>query len=173
MIDASKNPAVDGPSERHSAPDRHGGVAEVDGSSHRSGPASRPERDGASSRLREGELRTDAPSDGDHLPHRHQQRISDQIKTDELLESFKSGDPATVYEVAQRFTLAYRELQKEVASLRFKVNFGTEICRNCEGLRAGPGVLATCYQVQSCSFTNIRTHSENHLRVLAHLTEKG
>jgi hypothetical protein len=44
----------------------------------------------------------------------------------------------------------------EAGQLRFRINFGTPICHNCTGLKAGPGVLATCFQVQQCNYANIK-----------------
>jgi hypothetical protein len=72
-----------------------------------------------------------------------------------------------VYEAAVQLVKAHHELQHEVAKLRFKSTFGTEACRNCEGLKAGPGVLATCFQVQACNYTNIKEGTNpRHLRIL-------
>jgi hypothetical protein len=52
--------------------------------------------------------------------------------------------------------------------MRYKLNFGTERCLDCDGLRAGPGVVATCFQVQQCNYTNIKEGevSPRHLRVI-------
>ncbi len=60
----------------------------------------------------------------------------------------------------------------EVATLRFKVNFGTERCGNCDGLHAGPGVIATCYQVGQCHYSNFKDGevSPRHLRIIESLS---
>lgn len=50
-----------------------------------------------------------------------------------------------------------RNLVLEAGKARFEKNFGTARCESCEGLKAGPGVLATCFQVRQCFFTNIKT----------------
>ena len=51
---------------------------------------------------------------------------------------------------------AYRSLDLEAGRLRYRLNLGTPRCENCDGLRAGPGVVATCFQVQRCNFTNVK-----------------
>lgn len=60
---------------------------------------------------------------------------------------------------------------QEAAQARFKANFGTSQCEHCDGLKAGPGVVATCYQVQQCNFTNIKEDdmSSKHERVIDRL----
>lgn len=47
-------------------------------------------------------------------------------------------------------------LISECARLRFELNFGGPLCENCDGLRAGPGVTATCFQVRRCDFSNLK-----------------
>lgn len=44
----------------------------------------------------------------------------------------------------------------EAAKARFSINFGTATCERCEGLRAGDGVVATCYQVRLCYYNNVK-----------------
>ena len=88
------------------------------------------------------------------------------------MESFQTGNPAVVYGEAEKLIAAYRELLGEAARLRYKLNFGTAVCENCDGLHAGPGVIATCYQVRECHFTNLREAPTRHLRVLDHLTKE-
>lgn len=44
----------------------------------------------------------------------------------------------------------------EAAKARFLKNFGSELCESCDGLKAGPGVAATCFQVRQCFFGNIK-----------------
>jgi hypothetical protein len=55
-----------------------------------------------------------------------------------------------------RLSKAYQGLWLEAAQLRFRLNFGTHICDRCDGLKAGPGVVATCYQIRQCYYDNIR-----------------
>lgn len=66
-----------------------------------------------------------------------------------------------------------RELVVEAARARFQKNFGTPQCERCDGLRAGPGVEATCFQVRQCFFTNIKTAdmSAKQARVIETLTK--
>lgn len=40
--------------------------------------------------------------------------------------------------------------------MRFRMNFGTPICESCDGLKAGPGVTATCFQVRQCTYDNVK-----------------
>ena len=49
-----------------------------------------------------------------------------------------------------------RDLAIEAAKARFQKNFGTNQCLSCEGLKAGPGVTATCLQVRQCYFDNFK-----------------
>lgn len=55
--------------------------------------------------------------------------------------------------------------------MRFTQHFGTSRCQSCDGLHAGPDVVATCFQVQQCHYDNIKTEGTNprHLRVLSNL----
>jgi len=73
-----------------------------------------------------------------------------------LTSALSEGNPTRAWEVSQAILKLTSELIVESARLRFKIEFGTPRCRNCTGLKAGPGVVATCYQVQQCYYTNIR-----------------
>lgn len=95
------------------------------------------------------------------------------MNPNDLLASFQSGSPKVVYEAAQKFVVAFHALEKEAAQLRFRVNFGSETCRTCEGLRAGPDVQATCFQVGECRYTNVKNPTAKQLDVLARLTDNG
>ena len=88
-----------------------------------------------------------------------------------MLASFQTGDPQKVYDAALVLVRAYERLQHEAAKLRFQTNFGTSLCDNCDGMKAGPGVIATCFQVRACNFTNVKEGNQNpkHLRVLENL----
>lgn len=56
----------------------------------------------------------------------------------------------------------------EAGTARFRVNFGSPMCEDCEGLRAGLGVTATCFQVKRCFYTNVKASdaSPKQLRVI-------
>lgn len=95
------------------------------------------------------------------------------MNPDDLLAAFQSGSPKVVYEAAQKFVSAFHALDKEAAQLRFRVNFGSEKCSKCEGLRAGPDVLATCFQIGECRYTNVKNPTTRQLGVLARLTDNG
>lgn len=84
-----------------------------------------------------------------------------------MLAAFQSGDPDAAYRAAVSLIEAFQEQTHELARLRFTLNFGSPICENCDGLKAGPGVLATCYQTKQCNFNNIKDNANpRHLRVL-------
>jgi hypothetical protein len=85
------------------------------------------------------------------------------------------GDPEKAYQAALELQAAYHEALAEGSRLRFKVNFGTEVCNRCEGLRAGPGVAATCFQIQRCDYTNVKEEAADprHQRLIASLTGKA
>lgn len=78
-----------------------------------------------------------------------------------------------MYQEALVLAKAYREVEAEAARLRFQVNFGTSVCEPCDGLRAGPGVVATCYQTRECRYGNVREGDKKRLRVLDDLLDKG
>ena len=75
---------------------------------------------------------------------------------------------------AQELQLAYHEALLESGKLRFKLNFGTTVCENCEGLKAGPDVVATCFQVKRCEFKSIRSGaaSSRQLQILRKMTSE-
>jgi len=87
------------------------------------------------------------------------QRLIDPTET--LHQAFLDGDPEAAYKAAQDLSEAYREVMSEASKLRFKVNFGSNVCENCDGLRAGPGVIATCFQVKRCDYANIKEGQES------------
>jgi hypothetical protein len=72
------------------------------------------------------------------------------------------------FDAASRLVAAYRTLQIEAAKLRFQLNFGTPTCNQCDGLHAGLGVSATCFQMKQCHYTNLKegAGSSRQLRVL-------
>jgi len=73
-----------------------------------------------------------------------------------LLTAFQNGDPEKAWDIIQELLGWTGELVTESARERFRLNFGTERCQNCTGLKAGPGVVATCFQVQQCYYRHIR-----------------
>jgi len=97
-----------------------------------------------------------------------------QVDPEDLLRSFETGDPSAVYLEAQKLVQAYQKQSLELAQYRFKVNFGTPICTNCDGLRAGPGIVATCFQRQQCHYSNFKEgdHTPKVGRVLDRLFKK-
>jgi len=74
-----------------------------------------------------------------------------------LVEAFRKGDGAQAWQRVCQLLELTRRLEHEAAQARFKANFGTTMCDACEGLKAGRGVAATCFQVKRCYYTNIKT----------------
>lgn len=135
----------------------------------------RPRPTGSSSGSRAREVGGTAPSVRHPLSNGHRPGIpTPQIDPDDLLRVFNTGNPAAVWEQAKRLVAAFRAQQLEIARLRFRVNFGTMVCENCDGLKAGPGVVATCFQAKQCHFSNIREGigSARHLQILDGLLEE-
>lgn len=69
---------------------------------------------------------------------------------------FESGNPVAAYQAAVALAASHREVFAEAAQLRFQANFGTSVCDSCDGLKAGPGVIATCHQVRRCLYDNFK-----------------
>jgi hypothetical protein len=74
----------------------------------------------------------------------------------QLAEAFRSGQATKVWELSQQLVKVARSAADEAAQARFKVNLGTDTCDNCEGLKAGVGVTATCFQLKRCFYDNVR-----------------
>lgn len=74
-------------------------------------------------------------------------------------------------DAGNRLVVAFRKLDVEAAQLRFRLNFGTPVCERCDGLKAGPGVVATCFQVRQCNYSNVKEGeiTPRQLRVLQNL----
>lgn len=91
-----------------------------------------------------------------------------------LLRAFHDGDPASAYGAAKALIAEYERALTELAKLRFKLNFGTSTCENCDGLRAGPDVVATCFDLKQCHFTNLKRGDEDprHIRVIQSLLRR-
>ena len=74
----------------------------------------------------------------------------------QLTEAFRSGQPARVWELSQQLVKVARSAADEAAQARFKANLGTSTCDHSEGLKAGVGVTATCFQLKRCFYDNAR-----------------
>lgn len=138
---------------------QHGeGVDRFDeGSSSIGSPDEGPAADDASSRGVEWASGSVPSTARDRVSSRPETRVPGQdLDPDLLLESFKTGDPQQVYDAFRTLVGAYRDVVHEAGRLRFLVHFGSARCESCEGLKAGPGVVATCHQVRVCNFTNIK-----------------
>jgi len=61
-----------------------------------------------------------------------------------------------VWEVAQRLLAISHEVVVEAGQARFRANYGTAICEKCDGLKAGKGVIATCFQLKRCYYSNLK-----------------
>jgi hypothetical protein len=88
----------------------------------------------------------------ERVPHPREVESIEQ----ELEEAFREGAPEKVWALSRQLVEIAKEAVMEAARSRFKVNFGTSRCERCEGLRAGPGVAATCFQVQQCHYDNVK-----------------
>lgn len=117
-----------------------------------------PEGSGNPSSPRQGEYTQSPENDEHNHGYRHYPRVPTQ-ETVEALESaiqeaFTTGDPQQVWVQVRELVHLSKNLVRESAEVRFKNNFGTEVCERCDGLKAGPGVAATCYQIRQCYYTN-------------------
>ena len=124
-----------------------------------------------------GEVRTSIEELRDYLRRRPPTGIPGHREVDPseiLLKAFLDGNFEVALVAAQELQLAYRESLLESGKLRFKLNFGTKNCENCEGLRAGPGVAATCFQIRKCEFQNVleESSSPRHIRILRKMTSE-
>ena len=71
-----------------------------------------------------------------------------------MFEAFSTGDPEKAWQAVRSFVQEVRAFSDEAAQDRFAKNFGGPRCESCEGLKAGPNVTATCFQIRRCFFTN-------------------
>ena len=124
-----------------------------------------------------GASREDSQELRDRNRDRHQpgipgSRVEDPSEV--LLQAFLDGDFERAHQAALDLKSAYHEALLEASRQRYRANFGTDACLNCDGLKAGPGVVATCFQVQKCNFDSIREGSESphHLRIIDRLSLK-
>lgn len=113
---------------------------------------------------------------GDRLRAGPGQRILSPREIDRheraIHECFGEGDPAKAWEAVRAFIRDVRAFSNEAARGRFVTNFGSTLCESCEGLKAGPGVVATCFQLKQCFFTNKKSIdvSRAHKSVIESLT---
>lgn len=111
-------------------------------------------------RPRYGELGPSAKTPGHHWGGRHSERVPHpreiEALEEKLTRAFQGGDPGKAWEVSRQLVELAKESVAEAARARFKVNFGTPRCDSCEGLKAGPDVAATCFQVRQCFYGNIK-----------------
>jgi len=125
-----------------------------------SGETRRPSGPGVSDSDQPGEGGPGAQTLTGHLRQRHPEGFPRQVDVDRLEqkldEGFRRGDPQRVWEVSRELLAFVRSAVDEAARARFEVNFGTEICQRCTGLKAGPKVTATCFQVRACYYTHFR-----------------
>jgi len=133
-----------------------GTASERRDSQGREGQGSQSHRDAEVSGDRtRGEIPT---SDGNRWDPGHRQRVPRPVADveQEVLNAFETGDPSIAYSATMRIVSLYGDTVTECARLRFVINFGTSVCDHCEGLKAGPGVVATCFQLRRCVFRNVR-----------------
>lgn len=75
----------------------------------------------------------------------------------QLIEAFRQSAPSRVWSLTQQLLGMARRLTHEAAQARFEANFGTSMCNACDGLKAGVGVVSTCFQAKRCYYGNIKT----------------
>jgi len=141
-----------------------------------SGKEAGPETSGAPTSNDRGESGTNVTSSRDSFRNRHRSGIPGRREVDPsdvLIRAFLAGDFDLAYNAAVELTSAYHEAILDGAKLRFKLNFGTPMCSHCEGLQAGPGVAATCFQARRCDYTNLKEGEDPpHQRKLINLLGK-
>ena len=134
-------------------------VDSVDASDHPEGGQARgPANAGVTQGFGGREGGSPSAEDGGYLRDGPPPRISrdGEIASEGLLRAFEAGDPVVAFEAATRLIEAHKRLFEEAAGLRFKLNFGSEVCDRCEGLKTGPGVIATCFQIRRCNYSNVK-----------------
>jgi hypothetical protein len=99
-------------------------------------------------------------TDGNHLRKRHHARVPRphevEIISEALTQAFTDGDPEKAWVHARELIQISQGLVIEAGKARFEANFGSDKCNNCDGLKTGPGVVATCFQIRQCYFTNVK-----------------
>lgn len=106
----------------------------------------------------------DSESVWDRVRSRHPPSVLQASDVDnaevEAQKAFSSGDPRTAWRSTQKLITLCHALQKEAASARYKANYGTSVCEQCDGLKAGPEVAATCFQLKQCYYTNLKVGAD-------------
>jgi len=95
----------------------------------------------------------------DHLRSRHPERIRPEdldVLEDLIIRAYQQAQPSVAWSLTTDMLTLSRKFLTEAAKARFRVNFGTDVCERCDGLRAGEGVAATCYQQKLCYFDNFK-----------------
>lgn len=153
---------------------RDKGVVQVDGSDNQAG---RGERGSSVDRAPQGrggrQERSSVEAAGDHHREGSPPRISreGEVAAEELLAAFEVGDPTLAYDAALQLIDAHDRLMTEASAMRYRLNFGTPVCENCDGLKMSPGVVATCFQIRRCNYGNVKDGdvTPKQLRVLRRL----
>ena len=150
------------------------GMVSVDASDDQTGGVERrPQVDGASQGRGGWQERSPVEASGDHLRKGSPPRVSreGEVAAEKLLTAFEAGAPAQAYDAALQLIEAHDKLMTEASVLRYRFNFGTPVCVNCDGLKAGPGVVATCFQIRRCNYSNVKDGdvTPKQLRVLQRL----
>lgn len=145
-------------------------------SSFSSSNGGRPTSPRDSTSHRKGTNSTDPASDEHHLRERHTPRVPTLVDVErieaDLLNAFKAGSPQLAWEKAQELSSLAKEALRQAAKDRFKVNFGTDVCNACDGLKVGPGVLATCFQIRQCNYSNVKSTTPRQETLITRLTKQ-
>lgn len=168
MTDGNKNTRSSGPSQgSDNSPRLEYSPVEIDPSS---GIGERRKASGTEDGDAQGDRRNDATEIRSAVGSGRATGVRVDPSED-LINAFLDGDFETAYAKAQLLADSYHEALLEASQLRFRVNFGTDTCQNCTGLHAGPGVIATCYQVRRCDYTHIKDGQEGprKIRILQQL----
>lgn len=158
---------------RGDEPQRVAPVAAPDSQASRA--AKRPTGSGLAGSHELGSSRVDAPTPEHRLRSGHRAGVPtpatvDQLE-DELAQAFQRG-PTHAWAASKRVLALAQEAVVEAGRARFLANFGSDVCDSCDGLKAGPGVVATCFQRRQCFFTHFKTldMSNRQQRVINSLT---
>lgn len=115
----------------------------------------------------------DTDGSGDHLRKRPRASVLKPADIDlleeDLREAFEAGDPLQAWEVSRRALVMLRKSVRDAAKDRFRANFGGPSCETCDGLKAGPSVVATCFQTKSCFYGSQKTSDLEHSKVIKRL----
>ncbi len=132
---------------------------------------------GSSSGSHDGQRRADPAASERYLRGRLGPRVPTPNDVDafedKLAAAFRQG-PAAAWATASELLAVARDAVQEAGRARFQANFGTPVCESCEGLKAGPGVVATCYQRRQCFYSNftVDSASPRTQRIIESLTKK-